>query len=99
MIVRADHHEDYTVIENTALRDNRLSFAARGLLAYMLSMKDDWQFYGSEVSRRNAINVKRFASLLKELIDNGYCKREKVRGKNGRFVYDYRVYEIPPCME
>jgi len=43
-IVRAKRKTNFTIIGNTGLKDKRLSLKAKGLLAYMLSLPDDWKF-------------------------------------------------------
>ena len=44
LIYRAEKNGDYTIMSNVHLRDRRLSLKAKGLLSYMLSLLDDWQF-------------------------------------------------------
>ena len=48
-IIRVKKNKNYTSINNTALRDTRLSWKAKGLFAYMLTNIDDWQFHLDEL--------------------------------------------------
>ena len=48
-IKRVKKEMNYTIINNTGLKDKSLSLKAKGLLAYMLSLPDDWIFYETEL--------------------------------------------------
>mgnify|MGYP001610562000 CR=1 FL=1 len=43
-ILRKNKVNDFTLIHNKILRDTRLSWKARGILCYLLSLPDDWHF-------------------------------------------------------
>lgn len=43
MIFKQQKRKTYTVIDNGALRDPGLSFKATGLLAFLLSLPDNWR--------------------------------------------------------
>ena len=43
-IFRIEKTKNYTVMSNYHLKDKRLSFKAKGLLSYMLSLPDCWDF-------------------------------------------------------
>ena len=52
-IVRVGHRRHpYVVIDRRPLEDERLSWAARGLLGYLLAKPDDWQLRVSDLCRR-----------------------------------------------
>lgn len=93
-IVRTVHNGDhpYTVITKSALEDERLSWAARGVLAYLLCKPDNWKtvkdLIGKDRSERDAIQ-----SALKELEECGYLSRIQVRGEHGRWERGYRICE------
>lgn len=66
----------FTQIDNRALRDKRLSYAATGLLSYVLSHSDDF-----DITTRLLINAKtdgkdKVNSILKELMNCGYAEKE-----------------------
>ena len=42
MIVRGPRPDRFTIVDNEILRNHALSFKARGLLAYLMSMQDNW---------------------------------------------------------
>lgn len=78
--------EKFTPISNEILADKRLSWKARGILAYMLSMKEDWQFYTTELATHSDKDgVKALRSGLKELEELGYLRRLQPKKKDGHF--------------
>jgi len=44
-IIRVEKNKNYSVVNNTVLRDTKISWKAKGIMAYMLSKPDDWTFY------------------------------------------------------
>lgn len=96
MIFRIRKTNNYTVICNHVFRNNRLSWKAKGILAEMLSMPDDWQFSTQELIRRAKDGRDAVYSAIKELEGAGYLKRERATNEKGQFIgYDYNVYETP----
>lgn len=94
-IVRIQHDKDrpYVLLNKKALNDQNLSLAAVGLWARLLSRPDDWQIYTKELTKSCGCGRDKIHSLLRELIQNGYCyrHREKVAGKH--IGCDYTVFE------
>lgn len=91
----------FTIIDNEAIEDARLSLEALGLLAYLLSKPDDWNVVVEQLiaSRPNGRRAVRAA--LAELEKFGYIVRKgqkKVAGSRFGHV-DMDVYERPPKEE
>ena len=86
---------DYTVISNVFLRDERLSLKSKGLLAYVLSLPNDWVLYVSELAKNHKDGTSAIYSAFKELTELGYVrrKRERIDGKLGGI--DYIISETP----
>ena len=86
---------DYTVISNVFLRDEKLSLKSKGLLAYVLSLPNDWVLYVSEVANHHKDGTSAIYSAFKELTELGYVrrKRERIDGKLGGI--DYIISETP----
>lgn len=96
MIMRADHAADFVSIQNDAVRDERLSLAARGLLVFMLSMTDSWGFSVSGLAQALKISRPTVIRYIKELQAAGYVSIEKEQNKLGQFSgKSWTVYEIP----
>lgn len=85
----------FAQIDRTALNDNTLTWQAKGLLAYMLSMPDDWSYYVTELQKHSKSGRDATASALNELIKAKYVHRRKQR-LQGKFKgYEYLVFEEP----
>lgn len=108
-IIRVEKNQDYTIINNKSLYDERLSWKAKAIHVFMLSKPDNWTFYNEEMVQWAKDGLDSFSSGLKELKKFGYVKKEKRRGSNGKFEWVTVVYEVPhepvtpypekPCME
>lgn len=91
---------NFYILDKSISEDRRLSWAARGLLVYLLGKPDHWQV--STAALVNETNASRLhsgrdsvRSLLGELIDAGYMTRTPARDSAGKVAgYDYTVSEI-----
>ena len=92
---KIDKTKDFTVMSNYHLRDKSLSLKAKGLLSFMLSLPENWDYSTNGLvaickESRDAIK-----STLDELKKNGYLVIEKVRGEKGLYEYNYIIHEKP----
>ena len=95
-IIRAPRRNRYLVIDQRIIEDARISWAARGLLAYLLSRPDNWKVLIKDLQRRGNLGRDGVYSLLKELRHFGYVQYQGVRDKQGRLRGGiYTVREIP----
>lgn len=69
---------DFTILPNRLLKDKRLSFKSRGILAMMLAMPDDWQTYASWIEEQGTEGKEALQSAFKELEHYGYLSRQRV---------------------
>lgn len=76
------------IIDNPNITAN-----AKGVLIYLLSKPDDWDFYETEIKSHFKDGLKTIKSAIQELIEEGYVIRNRTRTKDGRFIYDYIIYE------
>lgn len=72
-------------ILNSAMQDNRLSFRARGVLAYVLSMPDDWRHSSRRMAACGNEGRDAVQAALNELRALGYCEFHRENGPQGRF--------------
>src|SRR6202044_555366 len=83
-----DKKNPYAMISREMLHDKSISPAAKGVLAYLLSLPDDWQIYHSQLQGALGIGECALNTIFDELIAAGYVKRERPKSK-GRFLpYD-----------
>ncbi|HEY3003357.1 MAG TPA: hypothetical protein VGJ44_13495 [Kribbellaceae bacterium] len=95
-IVRSRRRDQFTVVDNLTVRDERLSFRARGLLVYLLSMPPGWTTDHRKLSRHCREGERAVLAALNEMELLGYLVRRKLRDpKTGRWSSDAVVYERP----
>lgn len=97
-IMRAKHDKSnaFFVASRAMFQDERLSWAARGVLGYLLSKPDNWETRTADLVRQSPGGRRLVAHVLRELKAYGYMERIRVRDdKTGRFTYITVVYESP----
>jgi len=95
-IVRTPRIErDFTILPNRCLRDPHLSFRARGVLAYVLSMPDNWRTSADNLSRQGLEGRDALRAAIQELIRAGYARRVKTQDDRGQFTTDLHFYDYP----
>lgn len=95
-IKRCPHDKEnrYVVISQALLRDEEISFKAKGFLCYLLSFPDDWKINPQYIAKKFGINKCQVYSIIKDLIEIGYCKREAIKGSDGRIIkWEYEISE------
>ena len=71
-------YSDYrntVVVPNATAQDSRISWAARGLLAFMLSMPPEWRFHEADLVGRSPGGRDHLRSLVRELEAHAYLRR------------------------
>lgn len=95
MIVRSKPTVEYTTVHNGTLRDTRLSFRARGILAYILSMPPDWTVTSAVLSTRGTEGRDAVRMALRELRDAGYIVTTRHQDDAGHWRTLHTVYDTP----
>jgi hypothetical protein len=95
-IRRAARRHRFVIVDQAAIEDMRLSWAARGLLAYLLSRPDDWKVLVNDLKKRGNLGRDGIYALLRELRRAGYVRFERNRDAQGRMRGGtYIVSEVP----
>lgn len=95
-ITRQKRKDNFTVVNNDILQNSKLSWAAKGMLVYLLHLPDGWQINVADLWNRSKNGRDATAAIIKELIQAGYVTRTKVKGENNLFKgYDYTVSDEP----
>lgn len=87
---------NFTQLENAMLRDERLSFRATGLLAYLLSLPQGSAIDSTTLSGRKREGRDAIRSAYRELEGCGYVERERTQDPGGTWRTLTHVYEEPP---
>ena len=88
---------NFVTMNKSFLEDSRLSFKAKGILAYLLSKPDNWKvIVGNVVNACNDGKSSIYAGL-KELKKYGYYKKVPIRNEQGTRIirWESAVYEVP----
>jgi hypothetical protein len=100
VIRRAPRPEgNFTVLHNHVLRDARLSFKARGLLAYILSMPDNFRFTAELLTRNAPDGRAAVMSGLRELRDAGYLTVRREQTSDGRWRTTSTIHDCAQTLE
>jgi hypothetical protein len=86
---------NFTILSNDILRDNRLSFRARGILISVLSRPDNWRTSAESLANESIEGRGAILTALKELETFGYLERTKHQNAQGHWVSDSLIYDKP----
>jgi hypothetical protein len=89
------HREPFEVIARSTLQDSRLTFRARGLLGYMLSLPPDWRFSAERIAADSLEGRDAVRGALNELVALGYVRRTRGNGGDGRIATTVQVAARP----
>jgi hypothetical protein len=76
-ILRVKRTKGYTTIPNSTLCDARMSFRARGVLAFLLAKPDDWETRTTDLPAQGKEGRDAIRTAMKELRDLGYMSQER----------------------
>ena len=96
-IVRAIKNKDnpYVMINKQGIQDPNISWAAKGLLAYLLSLPDDWKIYVKELTNHTSGGRDHTYTVIRELLRSGYMEKVEYRYKGRVLALNYNVFEVP----
>ena len=95
-VFRIEKTRDYTVMSNHHLRNTNLSLKAKGLLSLMLSLPENWDYTTKGLARICKDGVDSICAGVRELEEQGYVIRERVRNPNGQLgAIEYTILEQP----
>lgn len=97
--IRKDVANHVAIIDQSLIRDSRLSWKARGIFAYLWTQSENWEFNEIEVARHATDGRDSLRSGLKELEDAGYLNRGRERDTNGRVKSSKWILHEKPMLE
>lgn len=86
--------DNYSIIHNELLRRTDLSWKAKGIMCYLLSLPSDWIIYLDELVKHASDGRDSFRSGWKELQEKGYVKRYPVKEKGKIIEWRTEVLEM-----
>jgi len=94
VITKATTENPYTIIPNSIIQSELLSFDAIGILTYLLSLPTDWSIVKTNLHKKIKISESRLDKAFKELIKHNYIHTIKTSTKTG-WVYTYNIFSLP----
>ena len=86
--------KNFTIADNRIMQNSRLSFEARGLYFYMLSLPDGWEFSEARLAKNGGIGLDKCKRILKELFEIGLVKREFTHNEKGYKKAIYTLFDF-----
>jgi hypothetical protein len=84
----------FTIVPNATARDHALSYTARGILAYLLSLPSGTREDIHTLSAKSVEGRKAVAAALTELETRGYLARKRIRGEAGKLTTEVVLYDV-----
>lgn len=97
-VFRIDKNDNYTTMSNYHLRDKNISLKAKGLLSFMLSLPDDWDYSLNGLVKVLKEEETAIKTALDELKEYKYLKVDKLlpnQTESKKIEYIYNIYEQP----
>lgn len=80
---------------NAFLQDNKLSLKAKGLLATIYYLPNEWDYSVNGLCAITNTKITAMRSTLTELEINGYLTRKQTKDKEGKWEYIYIIHIKP----
>lgn len=94
-----DPNNPYVMINKNPLQDKTMSAKAKGILAYLLSLPNDWVLHLDELTTHFTDGVTSIKSGVKELKEKGYVQHVAIREgkgtKNSIAGKIHLIFELP----
>jgi hypothetical protein len=85
----------FVIIDNALAQNNRLSFGARGLAEYLLSLPPGTRVDIRSLAADNPEGRAAIAGYMNELETERYLVRTRMQGERGRFITKTTIHEDP----
>ncbi|MGN5238529.1 replication protein [Rhodococcus sp. SJ-3] len=88
--------DNFTILSNTIINNEALSFRARGVLIWLLSKPFDWSIRSEVIADQSPFEGREaIRTVMRELVAHGYLVREKVQNEKGHWATIQTIYEEP----
>ena len=95
-IVKSKTIQNFTTIKNEILERIDLSWKAKGLYVYLMSLPPNWVIYRRDLKNRSSDGYESMNSGFNELIEAGYILMIEMKNEQGQFKgYNYIIYDEP----
>jgi hypothetical protein len=95
-IFRTEKVGDYAVIAKHHLKNKALSYKAKGLMTFMLSVPPEWDWSMAGLATLASDGIDGVRSGIRELEKHGYLTRRRIRDACGKLGdIEYTIHEMP----
>jgi len=95
-IHRIVKNSNYVIMDRRIFHNKKLSWKAKGIMAYVLTLPNDWTFRLEEIITHSIDKRDSFRSGWKELQEQGYVERIPIKDDKGIIVrWETHVFECP----
>lgn len=94
-VFKIEKQKNCTVMSSYHLQDKTLSFKAKGLISFILSLPEVWDYSLKGLVAVSKENLKAIRTILNELKGYGYLEIKQARGEKGYYKYEYIIREFP----
>lgn len=84
-IIKKGSADNFMMMQRHPIQREDMSMRAKGLLAYLMSLPQDWVIHRTELVSHFKDGKDAVFAALNELIDQGYVVRQQERGTKGKF--------------
>ena len=95
MIYKSAVTEKFVVIPNALANDRYLSFAAKGMLVYILSKPVNWEIKLLDLQKAGDCGRDKIYSLINELLESKYLVRRQANETGGFKKVSYDAFSEP----
>lgn len=86
----------FVMIDKRPLENKKISWKAKGVLAYLLSRPDNWEVQLGDLLKRSPDGSYAVRHAIKELVVAGHMKKRIDRDERQKFIrFVWEVYEVP----
>ena len=97
-VFKVEKTKNFTIMSNHHLQNKNLSLKAKGLLSYMLSLPNDWDYSLAGLVANSKESKTSIRNTLNELKENNYLSVTKLypnQTESKKIEYVYNIYEEP----
>lgn len=97
-VFKVEKTKNFTIMSNHHLQNKNLSLKAKGLLSYMLSLPNDWDYSLAGLVANSKESKTSIRNTLNELKGNHYLSITKLypnQTESKKIEYVYNIYEEP----
>jgi len=99
LIIRNEVSDNFSVLPNHLMNDERLSADELGLLVYLLSKPNDWRVQTSQLQARFGIGRDKTKRIIRQLEQYGYIAKDLQRAERGQFAANRYIVSDSPLTE